>query len=140
MDEFENRLKRDAEDIRAEISPQLKERIDASLRATDRIQPVPESGTSSANLWWASSLTGLAAAIMVIVLINWNRPAAELAPLEPVARHTVPVQVEDLQMLYPPRLVKTAEFTSPLEEELTRLQADIERARETVKKDIDFTF
>jgi hypothetical protein len=37
-------------------------------------------------------------------------------------------------------LFKTADFASPLEEEMIRLQADIEKARESVKKDIDFTF
>ena len=140
MDEFENRLKRDAEDIRAGVSPQLTSRIDASLRSTEQIQPVPESSASSINLWWASSVTGLAAAIIVIVLINWNRPSAELVPVEPVADRTVPAAVDELQGFNPPRLIKTADFASPLEEELVRLQADIERARVTVKEDIDFTF
>ena len=140
MDEFENRLKRDAEEIRAGISPELRTRIDASLRATEQIRPVPESRAPGMNLWWASSLTGLAAAIIVIVLINWNQPATEQVPLEQVADRTVPVAVDEFQGLYPPWLIKTADFASPLEEELARLQADIERARENVKKDIDFTF
>ncbi len=137
MDEFENRLKRDAEEIRVEISPELRTRIDASLRATEQIRPVPESRTSGMNLWWASSLTGLAAAVIVIVLINWNRPTTELVPVEAVAR--VPENINENQGLYRPQL-KTADFTRPLEEELIRLQADIERARQTVKEDIDFTF
>ena len=139
MDEFENRLKRDAEDIRAGISPELQSRIDASLRATEQIRPVPESRASGMNLWWTSSLTGLAAAIIVIVLINWNRPVTELVPEQTVAERTVPEWVEPFQGLYRPQ-IKTAEFTNPLEEELVRLQADIERARENVKEDIDFTF
>jgi hypothetical protein len=139
MDEFEDRLKRDAEDIRAEISPELRLRIDASLRATEQIRPVPESRTSGSSLWWASSLTGLAAAIIVIVLINWKQTATEQAPVPPVVDRTVPVAVDEQPGLYPPRL-KTADFTNPLEEELVKLQADIERARENVKKDMDFTF
>ena len=139
MDEFENRLKRDAEDIRAEVSPELRARIDASLRATEQIRPVPASRTSGMNLWWASSLTGLAAAIMIIVLINWNGPTTELVPVEPVAHETEPDYVNELPSLYRPK-IKTAEFTNPLEEELVRLQADIERARQNVKEDIDFTF
>ncbi len=64
MDEFEDRLKRDAEKIRADISPELRLRIDASLHATEQIRPVPESGpallplpspTSSSPalpVWW----------------------------------------------------------------------------------------
>jgi hypothetical protein len=140
MDEFENRLTRDADAIEAEVSPELRERIDASLRGTKRIEPVPESGAPGINLWWASSLTGLAAAVIVIVLINWNRSTMELAPVEPVADRTVPATFDELQGLNPPRLIKTADFATPLEEELARLQADIERARANVKKDIEFTF
>ena len=139
MDEFENRLKRDAEEIRAAVSPELRTRIDASLRATEQIRPVPESRTAGMNLWWASSLTGLAAAIIVIVLINWNRPTTELVPVEAVAGETVPDYDNEIPSLYRPQ-IKTAEFTNPLEEELVRLQAEIERARQNVKEDIDFTF
>jgi hypothetical protein len=138
MDEFENRLKRDAGAIQAELSPELKSRIDASLRATEQIRPVPESRTTGMNIWWASSLTGLAAAISIIVLINWNQPAP--VPVEPVATHTVPDLPDESADLNPPLLFKTADFASPLEEEMIRLQADIEKARESVKKDIDFTF
>ncbi len=139
MDEFENRLKRDAEDIRVAVSPELQSRIDASLRVTEQIRPVPETRTSGINLWWASSLTGLAAAIIVIVLINWNHPTTELAPSETVASETVPDYDNEIPSLYRPQ-IKTAEFTNPLEEELARLQADFERARQNVKEDIDFTF
>ena len=138
MDEFENRLKRDAAEIRAEVSPELKSRIDASIRATDQIRPVPESRTTGMNIWWASSLTGLAAAIAIIVLINWNQPAP--VSVEPVATHTVPVPPDGSADLNPPLLFQTADFASPLEEEMIRLQADIEKARESVKNDIDFTF
>ncbi len=137
MDEFENRLKRDAEEIRVGISPELRTRIDASLRATEQIRPVPESRASGMNLLWASSLTGLATAIIVIVLINWNRPTNDLVPVEAVA--SVPDNINQNQGLYRPQL-KTADFTRPLEEELIRLQADIERARQNVREDIDFTF
>ena len=143
MDKFENRLKRDADAIHAPVSPELRERIDASIRGTNRIQPVPDDGGPGHNLWWASSLTGLAAAAIVIVLINWNRPTTEPAPVEPVAsvdNRTVPATFEEIQGFNPPRLIKTAEFATPLEEEMARLQADIERARATVRKDIEFTF
>lgn len=140
MDEFEKRLKRDAENIETGISPQLRQRIDASLCGTERIKPVPESRAGSFNIWWTSSLTGLAAVIIVIVLINWNRPVAEPVPVEPVAERTVPAAIEELHGLNPPRLIKTADFTTPLEEELAKLQADIEKARATVRKDIEFSF
>ena len=90
-------------------------------RATQRIQPVAESHASGINLWWASSVTGLAAAIIVIVLINWNRPTAEPLAVEQIANRTVPVAVDELQGFSPPRLIKTADFATPLEEELAGL-------------------
>jgi len=139
MDEFKNRLKRDAYDIQADPSPELRARIDASLRATEQIRPVPEFRDSGVNLWWASSITGLVTAAIVIVLINWNSPVAEVVPVEQVAGDTVPDYIDELQGLYSPQ-IKTADFTSPLEDELLRLRADIERARENVKEDIEFSF
>jgi len=91
------------------------------------------------NLWWASSITGLATAIIVIVLLNWNSPVTEIVPVEPVASETVPDYIDELQGLYSAK-IKTADFTNPLEDELLRLRADIERARQNVKEDIEFTF
>jgi hypothetical protein len=91
------------------------------------------------NLWWASSLTGLAAAIAVIVLINWNRPVMEEMPPELAQSKTVPDYAGEIPDLYRPQ-IKAADFTKPLEDELARLQADIERARRNVKEDIEFSF
>ena len=139
MDKFDETLKEDATEIVTGDSAQLRERIDASLRATKRIKPVPEGRPFGVNFWLASSLTGLAAAVIAIVLINWNRQLPVETPVEPAASVTVP-EFEQLEQLNPPRLIRTAEFTTPLEEELAHLQADIERARAVVKKDIDFTF
>ena len=39
-----------------------------------------------------------------------------------------------------PVTATTAEFTAPLEEELEKLRADIEKATQTVREDIDFNF
>ncbi len=140
MDEFEKRLKRDADAIQAEVSPELRERIDASIRAAEPVRPVtPAAEHPPVNPWWASSLTGLAAAVIVIVLVNWNRPEPVTVPAEPVASVTVPADPDPVAR--PPMLdIRTADFTSPLEDELVRLQSDLEKARESVKKDLDFTF
>jgi hypothetical protein len=87
MDEFEKRLKRDADAIQAEASPELRARIDASLRSTSQVRPAGrKTEPAPANMWWASSLTGLAAAIMVIVLINWNRADSVPVPAENIAK------------------------------------------------------
>ena len=142
MDEFEKRLKRDADAIQVEVSPELRDRIDASIRGAKPVRPVtPAAEPSPVNPWWASSLTGLAAAVIVIVLVNWNRPEPVTVPAEPVASVTVPADPDPVAHPLPPMLdIRTADFTSPLEDELVRLQSDLEKARESVKKDLDFTF
>ena len=139
MDEFEKRLKRDAEDVETGDATALRARIDASLRATDRIRPVAEARDPGINLWWASSITGLAMAVAVIAVINWNSPVApEVAP-GVVDSTTVPEYVEGIEEMYPLDF-KTADFAGPLEDEMLKLRADFERAAETVKEDIEFSF
>ena len=140
MDEFEKRLKQDADALEAKVSPQLRSRIDASLRGTERGQAAGPEKRSTSRLWWASSLTGLAATIAVVVLVNMNRP--DPAPVDtPVAEMpTVPDSPLDFPLIPPDLDIQSAEFASPLEEELLKLQADIEKARNSVREDIDFTF
>lgn len=139
MDEFEKRLKRDAGALQATVSPELRQRIDASLRGTEPIRPAREERRSPTGLWWASSLTGLAAAVAVIVVMNWNRQETEPALEVPQARTTVPAETE--RLITTPLLdVSTAGFAAPLEEELDKLQSDIDKARESLRRDLDFTF
>lgn len=142
MDEFEKRLKRDAQGIDADISPQLASRIEASLRSVERIESLREKGSATSNLWWASSLTGLAAAAAVIALLNWNRPDPEPVLPEQTAFQVVPDAREYLQQIQGrlPLRAETADFKHGLEDELVKLQADFEKARENVNRDIDFTF
>ncbi|MDH3440423.1 MAG: hypothetical protein OEM63_06710 [Gammaproteobacteria bacterium] len=143
MDDFEKRLKRDADAIEAEVTPQLRARIDASLQGIEPVRQVHKA-TPPVNLWWASSLTGLAAAVLVIVLMNWNQPGADVTLDETIAdtrpESELPT-VPEVPANEPPMLdIRTADFTSPLEQELQNLQSDIEKARESVRKDLDFTF
>lgn len=142
MDEFEKRLKQDAQDISADIPVQLTSRIEASLLAAERIEPARQKRSDSNNLWWASSLTGLAAAAAVIVLLNWNRPEPQPVLPEQTAFQVVPDAQEYLRQIQGrlPLRAETADFTHGLEDELQKLQADFEKARENVNRDIDFTF
>lgn len=142
MDEFEKRLKRDADAIEAAVSPELKARIDASLQS---VEPVRQARRQPAavRLWWASSLTGLAAALIVIVLVNWSRPGEDVSPVETTAALPTEVEMrtEPAIPIGPEMLdIRTADFTSPLEEELINLRSDFEKARESVAEDLDFTF
>lgn len=142
MDEFEKRLKRDAHAISADVSPELKARIDASLRGTERVAAVSarKSAPPPTQIWLASSLTGLAAVIVLVVIANMGKqdpdPILEIS----VAGRTEPLAPIDFPLILPDLKIDSAQFTSPLEEELLKLRADIKKARNNVKEDIDFTF
>ncbi len=119
-------LREDAAKIDVEVSAQLDDRIRASLqgvtpeRARESLPPVKPR-----SMWWASSLTGIAAAAALILVVNLNGP-------EPVAPQTdivVPVLTPDL-------IFERAMMTEPLEQELEDLEADFKKAEEAVKKEI----
>lgn len=140
MDEFEKRLKRDAQAVAAEVSPELRSRIDASLRGIEPIRPVSAARPTSIRLWWASSLTGLAAVIALVLIGFFSGPdSADVQEVDVVAR-TVPPMPIDLPLIVPELDIRSAEFTDPLEEELLKLRSDFEKARENVREDVDFTF
>ena len=133
MDKLAKRLRDDADSIDATISEDLDERIRASLHGvtperTGERRPVARAPW----FWWASSLTGLAAAILLIVIVNLRGPQ----PV-PVAEETAPPP------LVLPKIewnAKAAVFTSPLEQEIEDLQSDLEKAEDAVKQDIDRLF
>ncbi|MGI9204641.1 MAG: hypothetical protein ACR2Q3_11550 [Woeseiaceae bacterium] len=140
MDEFEKRLKQDADAVEASVSPQLRARIDASLRSTERARPTGPETRPASRLWWASSLTGLTATIAFIAVLNMNRSEPPPAVVPVADMPTVPDTARDFPLIPPELDIQSAEFAGPLEEELLRLRADIEKARNSVREDIDFTF
>ena len=78
MDKLAEQLKSDAKAIEVEVSDELNRRIRASLRGTEperdeRVRPQQRP----AAFWWASSLTGIAAALVVIAVINSHSQVAE---------------------------------------------------------------
>ena len=138
MDKLANRLREDAASIDAEISAQLDSRIQASLTAIE-----PEAARSQrpprrrpVSFWLASSLTGVAAALAVIAILNvvdTNEPA-ELPPT--VAGNTVqPIELPVLDLD-----VEAAMLTGPLAQELEDLQADLKKAEEVVRGDVRIDF
>ena len=148
MDNLENRLKQDATDIRAETSAELRARIDASIYSARETRSVADAGPVRAtSLWWISSVTGLTAAVLVITLLNWNRQTEKnvIEPVDNVVASQLPADTESLprEWLGGGGLllnVESADLTRSLEEELSNLQSDLEKARENVERDVKFAF
>lgn len=131
MDEFEKRLREDAGRIEARVTPEFEARVRASLERTRPAETAPRrTRRTPVSMWWASSLTGIAAAAAVIVAINLESPP----PGEPSA---VPAIVPELVAPIVPNLrPESAVLTAPLEEELEKLESDLEKAERAVREDI----
>ncbi len=127
MDKLARQLREDAERIDVTISDELDARIAASLHAV-----TPASGRQRTPegrpplFWWASTVTGIAAALAVIALVNWQADRQPTAPPVTVAELQPPI---DLHM-------EAAMLTAPLQEELEALQSDLKKAEEKVRRDI----
>lgn len=128
MDKLANQLRRDAEEINVTVSDELERRIDASIRAAAPVVERPQSPPARPPLfWWASSVTGFAAALAVIAIVNWQGGEGEAVPaIVPVAELQPPIALN----------LEAAMVTAPLEEELENLQSDLEKAKEKVRRDI----
>jgi len=114
MDEFEKRLKRDAYAIQAEVPPELRTRIDASLSGVEPVRTVPAERSAPATLWWASSLTGLTAVVVLVVLVNFNKPDPGPIPENTLASQTEPPVPVDFTIISPNLDIRSADFTMPL--------------------------
>ena len=83
MDKLAKQLRDDAEQINVSVSDELDHRIAASLRA---VTPVEESKRTPVVrpplFWWASTITGVAAALAVIAI----GPTTARSPLMPIGR------------------------------------------------------
>jgi hypothetical protein len=129
MDKLAKRLREDAATIDAEISAQLDSRIQASLAAiepeTVRRQRKPRRRPVS--FWLASSLTGVAATLAVIAVLNVVDVDEPAAVSRTVADNTMPpieIPVLDLDVA----------------RELEDLQADLKKAEEVMRGDVRIDF
>jgi hypothetical protein len=145
MDELKARLIEDAGEVEALVSPELQQRIDASLHAARETRSVAGGRPAKRNsLWLISSLTGLTAAALVILVISWNQ-SPETVPQVQVAGQQL--EVTDNALLDGWNItgglslnIESADLTRSLEDELVNLQSDLEKARENVEQDIKFNF
>ena len=133
MDKLALQLREDAEKIDAGISAELDARLAASLHGVKPESVLrPQRESKSFSFWWASSLTGVAAAALIIVVANLRTPE----PV-PVAAGTTPAPLVLPSIEWN---IKSAVLTSPLEQEIDNLQSDLKKAEEVVKQDIDRLF
>lgn len=129
MDNLAKRLREDAQQIEVQISPQLENRIAASLQSAAQDKVTPTRNRQSASFWWASSLTGVAATLAIVAIVNLWEPELEVGITEPPQQaFSVP------QFDWKP---KTAMLTETLEQELVDIQSDLKKAEQTVRDDID---
>ena len=129
MDKLANRLRHDAENIDAKVSDELDRRIRSSLNGVTPLtdQQATALPARPAGFWWASSLTGIAAAVALIAIVNLEQeaPVPQATPADIFAV----VPTIDLK-------TETAMMTSPLQQELDALQSDIRKAERRVREEI----
>lgn len=133
MDKLAKQLRDDANSIECQVSDELDMRIRASLEGVKLDVPARSRQRSrSPVFWWASSLTGVAAATALIVLVNLAPPEQTPAVTEPAPQALV-IPTISWQ-------AETAVLTSPLEQEFEDLQSDLKKAEEAVRQDIERLF
>jgi hypothetical protein len=133
MDKLAKQLRDDARQIDCTISDELDDRISASLHGiTPQAAHEPRAAARPAWFWWASSLTGVAGAVAVMLIVNLQTPEPQPVAAEPAVTPLILPAIE--------WHTETAVLTSPLEEEIENLQSDLKKAEEAVRKDIDQLF
>ena len=129
MDKLAKQLREDADQIKVLITPELESRIEACLRGVAQDNGAVVKSRQSALFWWASSITGVAATLAIIAVVNLSNPELETAITEPPQQtFSVP------KFNWKP---KPAVFTETLEQELVDIQSDLKKAEQTVRDDID---
>ncbi len=126
MDKLAIQLREDAASINVEVSAELDDRIRASLEAVTQEGPLESAApTRPRSMWWASSLTGILVASVVIVLINLIQPEPPPAVID------TPVSA----FFQPQLTIDPAVMTAPLQKELEDLEADLKKAEAAVRKE-----
>lgn len=130
MDKLAEQLRRDAEEINAQVSAQLDERIRASLESVSQDRTNAAAERPSATFWWASSLTGIAATLLLIAIVN-------LSPTEQEPGVTQPPPLESMAMQFDGLTLIDAVSTQTLEQELINIQMDLRKAEQALRDDIE---
>jgi hypothetical protein len=132
MDKLAKQLKDDAARIDVHVSDDFDRRMTASLQSVSPEMPAAQRLVQRpATFWWASSLTGIATALVLIAVFNSPSPVED-SPIVPPALS--PVTVATIPTI--DWKAESAMLTRPLQKELSNLQADLKKAEEKVKKEI----
>ncbi len=128
MDKLARQLHDDAQRIDVSVSDELDRRIEASLRAVtpEFEESYPAPVARPPLFGWASTITGVAAAVALIAIVNWRAPAEPVPPPVNIVAAIPSIELK----------AETAVLTGPLQQELDRLQSDLKKAEEKVKQDI----
>jgi len=132
MDKIAKQLKDDAARIDVRISDELDRRISASLQGVT--PEIPETDTARqrpATFWWASSLTGVAAALLIVAMINSQSQTETVPALAPEISPVIVATIPTIDWK-----AESAMLTRPLQQELEDLQEDLKKAEEKVKREI----
>lgn len=128
MDNLAKKLSADAEQIDVSISPQLDDRIRASLQSVSQEKAATTSKSQPTSFWWASSLTGVAATLAIIAIVNLSGPESEPGVTEPPPPSMATSRI-DFNL-------KPAMLTQTLEQELENIQSDLKKAEQVVRDDL----
>lgn len=129
MDNLAKQLREDADHIEVLVSPELDDRIRASLAGVSQERATPTEKRPAASFWWASSLTGVAATIAIIAIVNLSGPEPQVGITEPAP---TPFAASNFDWNMQP-----AVLTETLEQELVDFQADLKKAEQAVRSDLD---
>lgn len=141
MTELEKRLRRDAAKIRAETGPELRARVQASVQAAEpaaqkRRRPRTIFVPSPRLLGGAALATAVAVAAVAVMVLRPEAPAPEPWPATPVAETSparapaLPVQLRAEFVL----LELDSRATESLEEEKERLEADLQKLEQELRR------
>jgi len=134
MDKLDRQLKDDAAAIEAQVTPALRLRIAASLRAArPASSAVGRPPRRRFRLGPLGSLTGVAAAGLLLAVLKLQPETPPPAPLS-----ATPAFVLQSPPVVP-LSIRQAGLTRPLKMELESLQADLEKVRATVERDLGVT-
>ena len=128
MDKLAQALRSDADRIDVSVSPELKRRLSASIeREASNAAAAAPAVKPAAGPGWASILTGVAAAAAIAIVVYPDRiqPTPDVVPpLESLTGALASLDGE------------TAALTAPLTEELERLESDVRKAQQAVRREI----